>query len=119
MLNNSVVAIDETWIQSFEPELKYQSSEWHTPNSPRPVKYRRSMNCPKMLIIFAYNINGILKIHRVPLRSKVNKENYELYLTKIRRPVIICKGSEFLRVMPLILHDNATPHKSGVVQAPV
>ena len=34
-----IVAIDETWIQSFEPELKRQSSEWHTKNSPRPVKF--------------------------------------------------------------------------------
>ena len=34
------VAIDETWIQSFEPELKHQGSEWHTKNSPRPVKFR-------------------------------------------------------------------------------
>jgi hypothetical protein len=44
MMLKRVVAIDETWIRSFEPELKRQSSEWHTPNLPRPVKYRRSMN---------------------------------------------------------------------------
>ena len=31
---NRVVPIDETWIRSFEPELKCQSSEWNTPNSP-------------------------------------------------------------------------------------
>ena len=37
MMLNRVVAIDKTWIWSFEPELKHQSSEWHTPNSPRPV----------------------------------------------------------------------------------
>ena len=36
-----VVAIDETWIRSYEPELKRQSSEWHTPSSQRPVKFRR------------------------------------------------------------------------------
>ena len=30
-----IVAIDETWIWSFEPELKRQSSEWHTKDSPR------------------------------------------------------------------------------------
>ena len=35
-----IVAIDETWIRSFEPELKRQSSEWHTKNSPRPLKFR-------------------------------------------------------------------------------
>ena len=38
---NRIVAIDETWIHSYEPELKRQSSEWHTPASPRPIKFRR------------------------------------------------------------------------------
>ncbi len=28
---NRIVAIDETWVRSYEPELKRQSSEWHTP----------------------------------------------------------------------------------------
>ena len=32
-----IVAIDETWIRSFEPELKRKSSEWHTKDSPRPL----------------------------------------------------------------------------------
>ena len=35
-----IIAIDETWIRSFEPESKRQSSEWHTKNSRRPVKFR-------------------------------------------------------------------------------
>ena len=37
-----IVAIDETWMRSYEPELKRQSAEWHTPSSPRPAKYRRT-----------------------------------------------------------------------------
>ena len=37
-----IVAIDETWIRSFEPELKCQSREWHTKNSPRLVKDDRN-----------------------------------------------------------------------------
>ena len=55
-----IVAIDETWIRSFEPELKRQSSEWHTKNSPKPVKFRQSQNYAKMLMIFAYDFHGVL-----------------------------------------------------------
>jgi len=33
-----VVAIDETWIRDFEPELKSQSSEWRGKGSLRPKK---------------------------------------------------------------------------------
>ena len=36
------VAIDETWVRSYEPELKRQSAEWHTPSSPRPAKYQKN-----------------------------------------------------------------------------
>ena len=68
-----IVAIDETWIWSFEPELKRQSSECHTKNSPRPVKFRRSQNCAKMLMIFAYDFFGVLTAHMVPTGKTVNK----------------------------------------------
>ena len=82
-----IVTIDETWIRSFEPELKRQSSEWHTPNSSRPQIFRRSLNSPKMLMIFAYDISG-LTTHRVPQGQTVNKEYYEQYLRRILRLAI-------------------------------
>jgi len=37
-----VVAIDETWIRDFEPELKSQSSDWRGKSSPRPKKFKRA-----------------------------------------------------------------------------
>ena len=37
-----IVAINETWIRSYEPEMRRQSTKWHTPSSPRPAKYRRT-----------------------------------------------------------------------------
>ena len=111
-----IVAIDETWIRSFEPELKWQSSEWHTTDSPRPLKFRRSQNCPKMLMIFAYDFRGVLTAHRVPTGRTVNKEYYEKYLRTVLRPALRRKCSELIDCTPLILHDNASPHKSNVVK---
>jgi len=35
---NRIVAIDETWIRDFEPQLKSQSSQWKHATSPRPQK---------------------------------------------------------------------------------
>ena len=75
-----IVAIDQTWIRSFEPELKRQSSKWHTKNSPRPVKFRRSQTCAKILIIFAYDFRGVLTAHRIPTGETVNKEYYKMYI---------------------------------------
>ena len=73
---NRIVAIDETWIRSYEPELKRQSSEWHTPSSPRPVKFRRKQGHLKMMMIFAYDNKGILASHRVPTGQTVNQAYY-------------------------------------------
>ena len=112
-----IVTIDETWIRSFEPELKRQSSEWHTRDSPRPLKFRRSQNCPKMLMIFAYNFRGVLTAHRVPTGRTVNKEYYEKYLRTVLRPALRRKRSELINCTPRILHDNVSPHKSNVVNA--
>ena len=73
------------------------------------------MNNPKMLMIFAYDAEGVLTTHRVPDGTTVNKEYYESYLRKILRPAP--KRPELLRVTPLILHDNATSHKAAIVKA--
>ena len=52
-----IVAIPETWVKSYEPELKSQTSEWHTLNSPRPAKFRHTQGKIKMLMIFTYYIH--------------------------------------------------------------
>jgi histone-lysine N-methyltransferase SETMAR len=39
-----IVAIDETWVRSYDPELKRQSAEWHTPNSPLDG-YSQNLRC--------------------------------------------------------------------------
>ena len=59
-----IVAIDETWMRFFEPELKLQSHEWHIKNSPRPVKFRRSQNCLKIMMIFANDNPVVLTSQR-------------------------------------------------------
>lgn len=39
-----IIAIDEMWIRSFEPELKCQNSLWHLPSFQWPVKSPQSSN---------------------------------------------------------------------------
>jgi len=53
-----VVAIDETWIRDFEPELKSQSNEWRGKGSPRPKKFKRAQSNVKQIMIFAYDCKG-------------------------------------------------------------
>ena len=52
---NRIVAIDETWIRDFEPQLESQSSRWKHATSPRPQKFRRQQSKVKFMMIMAYD----------------------------------------------------------------
>ena len=67
-----------------------------------------------MLIIFAYDIRGVLTTHKVPAGKTVNGEYYKEYIQKYLRPVIRKKRTELL-AEGLILLQSAMPHKTGGV----
>jgi hypothetical protein len=47
-----IVAVDETWVKDFEPELKSQSNEWRSQNSARPLKFRQGQTKVNEMMIF-------------------------------------------------------------------
>ena len=50
----------ETWVRSYEPELKRQFAEWRPPGSPLPVKFRQEPSSVKLMLIAAYVSRGIV-----------------------------------------------------------
>ena len=68
------------------------------------------------MLILAYDFRGLLMAHRVPTGQTVNKEYYKMYIRTILRPAIRRKRQEMTDRTPLILHDNASPHKANVVK---
>ena len=109
---NCIAAIDETWLQSYEPELKSQSTEWHSPASPRPAKFRRKHGNLKHLAIFAYDNSSLLTTDYVPIGETVNGEYYSNFLRKKLQPAMRKKCPVLLKAGQILLHENATPHKS-------
>ena len=81
-----IVAIKEVWARPYEPEMKRQATEWHTPNSPRPAKFWREQGKIKTLMIFPYDIRGIITSHRVETGQTVNGMYYKGYNQKLLRP---------------------------------
>ena len=58
---NRIVAIHETWIRDFEPQLKFQFSQWKHATSPRPKKkLRRQQSKVKLMMIMAYDKNEVI-----------------------------------------------------------
>jgi len=109
-----IVAIDETWVRDFEPELKSQSNEWRSPSSPRPKKFRRAQSKVKQMMIFAYDHRGIIMTDRVPCGTSVTAAYYRDWMQELRRKMHKNRP-DLLGDGPLILHDNARPHLGKVV----
>jgi len=104
-----VVAIDETWIRDFEPELKSQSSEWRGKGSPRPKKFKRAQSNVKQMMIFAYDCKGVIMTDRVPSGTTVTAAYYHQFLQKLRRKMH-ANRPDLVENGVLILHDNGRPH---------
>ena len=77
---SKIFAIDETWVWSYESEMKRQDTEWLPPNSPRPPHFRREQRKLKVLMIFAYDIRGALTSHRVETGQIMNDMCYKGYI---------------------------------------
>ncbi len=68
-----------------------------------------------MLMIFAYDSEGILVAHRVPSGETINKDYYKTFLSQTLKRKIARKRPNLLDVGPIILQDNASCHKAGTV----
>jgi hypothetical protein len=51
---SKVITGDESWVYGYDPETKQQSSQWKSPNSPRPKKARQVRSSVKSMLIFFF-----------------------------------------------------------------
>ena len=55
-----IITGDEIWVYGFDPETKQQSSQWKSPEFPRPKKARQSRTALKSMLIVFFDIRGIV-----------------------------------------------------------
>ncbi|PSN38599.1 hypothetical protein C0J52_17918, partial [Blattella germanica] len=108
-----IIAIDETCVRDFEPQLKSQSNEWRGASSPRPKKCRCAQSKIKQMMIFAYDHQGIIMTD-VPCGTSVTGAYYRNVMQNLRRKMHKTR-TQLLEAGPLILHDNARPRIALVV----
>ena len=83
-----IVAIDETWIRDFEPELKSQSNEWRATSSPRPKEFRRVQSKIKQMMILAYDLQEVILTDRISCGRSVTGVYYCAFMKKLCRKVL-------------------------------
>jgi hypothetical protein len=113
---SNIITGDETLVYDYDPETKQHSSQWKSPNSPRPKKARQVRSNVKSMLIGFFNIQGIAHKEFVPPGQTVNGKFYCEVLKRLRegnrrkRPDKWKKNNWFLH------HDNAPAHTTLVVR---
>ena len=111
---NRIIVIDETWAQAYEPKPKKQSIEWHC-GSPRRHKFQQNPSPTKVMIIWAYDSQGILECHPVHEGNTVHATYYKSFLMYNLSHILWRKYPALLN-NAIFLHDNATNHTAACVQ---
>ena len=61
------IHLERYQIRAYEPELKCQTAEWGHEGSPRRQKFCQNLFPVKLMVILAYDIQGVILCHMVKL----------------------------------------------------
>lgn len=110
----NVVTGDETWIYSYDPATKQQSTVWMFEDEVPPTKVVRSKSTSKQMVAVFFRIRG--PVAAVPLveRRTVNAQWYtEICLPAVFDQLRQQRPKKGLRGI-LLHHDNASAHTSAL-----
>ena len=70
---NIMITGDESWVYSYDPETKAQSSQWKHSTSPRPKKARQVQSNVKVMLIVFFDSRGVVHQEYAPQGQNINK----------------------------------------------
>ena len=106
-LNPTLIG-DESWMFEYDPESKRQSSEGHTPSSPKRKKARMSKSRVKTMLIAFFDVRGIVHFKFVPQGQTVNAAFYLEALKRLKH--WIARVRPDIKDVCKLHHDNAPSH---------
>lgn len=79
-----IVAQDESWFHTWDPESKERSRVWLQPGETRPAKVRCKISIPKCMLVIFFDRNGVIYREFVPDGHGINRHVYRDILTRFR-----------------------------------
>ena len=113
----TIITGDETWVYGYDPETKFQSSQWKHPESPRPKKAWQVRSNVKVMLTCFFDSRGIVHHEYAPEGQTINKEYYLEILRRLRDAVRRKRPNMWAAKNFQLHHDNAPAHSAHVVQA--
>lgn len=107
-----IITGDESWCYGYDPETKQQSSQWTSPQSPRPKKARQVRSATKTMLILFFDIHGIVHHEFVPPNRTVNSDFYCDVLRRLKESIRRKRADLWKNRSWLLHHDNAPAHTS-------
>lgn len=107
-----IITADESWIYGYDPETKQQSSQWKSPQSPRPKKARQVKSGTKSMIIVFFDIRGIVHREFVPVGQTVNASFYCDVLRRLREDIRRKRPNLWAEKTWMLHDDNAPAHRA-------
>lgn len=108
-----IVTGDETWIYSYNPETKQQSTVWVFDDEPPPTKVIRGRSASKQMVAVFFRRSGPIASISLVERRTVNAQWYsEVCLPAVFQELENERPSAGIRGI-LLHHDNATAHTAA------
>jgi len=111
-----IIAGDETWVYGYDPEMKCQSSQWKSADSPRPKKARQVRSKVKVMLTVFFDMEGIVHYKYVPQGQTVNQKFYLQVLKRLRLAVSRKRPQKRAAGAWTLHHDNAPAHRAHSIQ---
>ena len=83
----TIITGDETWVYGYNPETRFQSSQWKHLESPRPKNAQQVCSNVKVMLTCFFDSRGIMHHEYAPEGQTINKEYYLRVLRRLCQPV--------------------------------
>lgn len=109
---DSLITGDESWVYGYDPETKTQSSQWKSPNSPRPKKARMSRSRIKTMLVTFFDSRGLVHREYLPEGASVTAIVYIEILRRLKDSVRRKRPERYRANSWRLHHDNAPAHRA-------